>query len=391
MPPPNTVDGFIAAAQSKATKRAYANDVQHYLRHGGAIPSTGPMVAAYLANFAGTLKVATLERRCIAIHNAHISQALASPVKGNALVKATMNGIRRTMGTRQRAVKPVTKDVLLEMLVTLDKQKPLKAARDKALLLVGFAGAFRRSELVALHVEDLSVDDAGAMALLRFSKTDQLGKGRTVFLPRASDAERCPVQSLLNWLELAGVRSGWLFRSVRKGGGSVSDKPLSTQSVAEIIKRATKAAGRDFAEFSGHSLRAGYVTTAAIVGLQPYQIREQTGHKSDATLARYIRPVEKRKIVALAPTGNGGPVDDGFNAASQPRCCFRLVLNNGGDNADDIVRLNVTDCVLTNDGKGVLRQGVEPLLGVFGALPRRLGKFDEFYGAGFEGLGLGQL
>ena len=257
------------------------------------------MVADYLAKSATTLKVATLERRCIAIHNAHVREGLVSPIKGNELVKATMNGIRRTMGTRQRAVKPVTKDVLLEMLVTLDKQKPLKAARDMALLLVGFAGAFRRSELVALHVEDLTVDDAGAMVLLRFSKTDQLGKGRTVFLPRASDAERCPVQSLLNWLQLAGIESGWLFRSVRKGGGSVSSKPLSTQSVAQIIKRTTKAAGRDFNEFSGHSLRAGYVTTAAIVGLQPYQIREQTGHKSDATLARYIRPVEKRRIPSL--------------------------------------------------------------------------------------------
>ena len=295
----NTVDGFVAAAQSKATKRAYANDVQHYLQHGGTIPSTGAMVADYLAKSATTLKVATLERRCIAIHNAHVREGLVSPIKGNELVKATMNGIRRTMGTRQRAVKPVTKDVLLEMLVTLDKQKPLKAARDMALLLVGFAGVFRRSELVALHVEDLTVDDAGAMVLLRFSKTDQLGKGRTVFLPRASDAERCPVQSLLNWLQLAGIESGWLFRSVRKGGGSVSSKPLSTQSVAQIIKRTTKAAGRDFNEFSGHSLRAGYVTTAAIVGLQPYQIREQTGHKSDATLARYIRPVEKRRIPSL--------------------------------------------------------------------------------------------
>ena len=121
----STVDGFIAAAQSKATKRAYANDVQHYLQHGGAIPSTGAMVADYLAKFAATLKVATLERRCIAIHNAHTGQGLPSPVKGNELVKATMNGIRRTMGTRQRAVKPVTKDVLLEMLVTLDKKKKM--------------------------------------------------------------------------------------------------------------------------------------------------------------------------------------------------------------------------------------------------------------------------
>ena len=163
----NTVDGFIAAAQSKATKRAYANDVQHYLQHGGSIPSTGAMVADYLAKFAATLKVATLERRCIAIHNAHIGQGLASPIKGSAIVKSTMNGIRRTMGTRQRAVKPVTKDVLLEMLVTLDKRKPLKAARDKALLLVGFAGAFRHPNHTAHGFSSVGKQDWAREGLLR--------------------------------------------------------------------------------------------------------------------------------------------------------------------------------------------------------------------------------
>jgi integrase len=189
--------------------------------------------------------------------------------------------------------------VLLEMLAVLDQQKshPTKAARDRALLLVGFAGAFRRAELVALRVEDVTFHETHAEVLLRFSKTDQFGKGRSVFLPLAS-GERCPIQSLKAWLAVAGIETGWLFRSVTKGG-AVSDDPLTAQSVALIVKRAAKAMGREPEEFSGHSLRAGYVTTAAMASLPTWLIREQTGHRSDAVLARYIRPVEKRKIPSL--------------------------------------------------------------------------------------------
>ena len=118
-----------------------------------------------------------------------------------------------------------------------------------------------------------------------------------MFLPQAS-GERCPIQSLKAWLAVAGIETGWLFRSVKKGG-AVSDDPLTAQSVALIVKRAAKAMGREPEEFSGHSLRAGYVTTAAMASLPTWLIREQTGHRSDAVLARYIRPVEKRKIPSL--------------------------------------------------------------------------------------------
>ena len=297
-PPTDSVAGYVASSSSKATKRAYASDVRHFIRYGGALPATPAMVAEYLAKFAPTMKVATLERRCVAIAQAHRSQGLKSPMKAD-LVMATMKGIRRQHGTRQRAVKPITRDVLLEMLAVLDQQKshPTKAARDRALLLVGFAGAFRRAELVALRVEDVTFHETHAEVLLRFSKTDQFGKGRTVFLPKAS-GERCPIQSLRAWLDVARIETGWLFRSVTKGG-TISLEPLSAQSVALIVKRAAKAMGRAPEEFSGHSLRAGYVTTAAMASLPTWLIREQTGHRSDAVLARYIRPVEKRKIPSL--------------------------------------------------------------------------------------------
>lgn len=257
------------------------------------------MVAEYLASFAGTLAVATLQHRLIAIHRAHAHQGLESPMKDH-IVKRTMQGIRRTWGTKQRRVTALVKDDLVEMMVHIDQQLPVKAARDKALLLIGFAGAFRRSELVALRYEDITSYDTGLELLIRRSKTDQEGIGRTVFIPYAR-GKRCPVKTLTNWLELAGITTGPLFRPINRHDQIVGSKALTPQSVALIVKSSVRLmSGDDAAKMvAGHSLRAGYCTTAAMIGLQSYQIREQTGHSSDVTLARYIRPVAKRKIPSL--------------------------------------------------------------------------------------------
>jgi integrase len=293
------VDGFTAAAQSNATRRSYREDVRHFKQHGGTIPASPEMVAEYLASFAGTLAVATLQHRLIAIHRAHTDQGMPSPVM-DRLVKQTMQGIRRTFGTKQRRVTALVKDDLLEMMVHVDLQKPMRAARDKAILLIGFAGAFRRSELVALQCEDITQYDSGMELLLRRSKTDQEGAGRTVFVPYAKGS-RCPVKALKAWLELAGIVAGPLFLQISRHDKVVGTKALTPQSVALVVKSSVRRmSGVDAAKnFAGHSLRAGYCTEAATVGLQPYQIREQTGHKSDVTLARYIRPVAKRKIPSL--------------------------------------------------------------------------------------------
>ncbi|RZI43849.1 site-specific integrase [Herbaspirillum sp. HC18] len=257
------------------------------------------MIAEYLATFAGNTAVATLQHRLIAIHRAHTDQGFPSPVM-DRLVKRTMQGIRRTFGTAQRQVRALVKDDLLEMMVHVEQQKPLKAARDKALLLVGFAGAFRRSELVALTCEDLTHYDNGIELLLRRSKTDQEGIGRTVFIPYAKGS-RCPVKALNSWLELAGITEGPLFRQISRHDKLVGDKALTPQSVALVVKASVRRMSGDEAAkaVAGHSLRAGYCTEAAIAGLALFQIREQTGHRSDVTLARYIRPVAKRKIPSL--------------------------------------------------------------------------------------------
>jgi len=296
--PSALVASYAAAAQSNATTRSYDADIRHFKQHGGSIPATPTMVAEYLANFAGILAVSTLQHRLIAIHRAHTDVGLMSPVM-DSLVKRTMQGIRRTVGTKQRQVAPLVKDDLLQMMVHVERQRPMKAARDKALLLVGFSGAFRRSELVALRYEDITCFESGVELLIRRSKTDQEGAGRTVFVPYARGS-RCPVKALTDWLSLAGIGSGPLFRAINRHD-MVGDKALTPQSVALIVKSSVRMMAGDEAAKSvaGHSLRAGYCTEAATVGLQPYQIREQNGHKSDVTLARYIRPVAKRKIPTL--------------------------------------------------------------------------------------------
>jgi integrase len=297
--PSALVAGYSAAAQSEATTRSYDADIRHFKQHGGTIPATPTMVAEYLASLAGTLAVATLQHRLIAIHREHTDRGIPSPVMEN-LVKRTMQGIRRTLGVKQRRVTALLKDDLLEMMVHVDQQMPMRAARDKALILVGFAGAFRRSELVGLRHEDMTHFDTGIELLLRKSKTDQEGHGRTVFIPHAR-GNRCPVKVLKTWMALAGIDSGPLFRPINRHDQVVGQKALTPQSVALIVKASVRMmAGDEAAKMvAGHSLRAGYCTEAAIVGLQPYQIREQTGHRSDATLARYIRPVSKRKIPSL--------------------------------------------------------------------------------------------
>lgn len=297
--PSALVASYSAAAQSSATTRSYDADVRHFKQHGGTIPAAATMVAEYVANFAGSLAVATLQHRLIAIHRAHYDSGLPSPIM-DPIVKRTMQGIRRTFGTKQRRVTALVKDDLVEMMVYVEQQLPMKASRDKALLLIGFAGAFRRSELVGLRCEDITHYDNGLELLLRRSKTDQEGVGRTVFIPFAN-SNRCPVKALLTWLDLAGIVAGPLFRPINRHDQIVGIKALTPQAVALIVKSSVRMMSGDEAAkmVAGHSLRAGYCTEAAMIGIQPYQIREQTGHRSDVTLARYIRPVAKRKIPSL--------------------------------------------------------------------------------------------
>lgn len=292
------VQKYIDASQASATKRAYASDLRHFLAHGGSIPCSPKRLAKYLADSANSgLAVATLERRITAIHKAHADQKHASPAHSE-IVRQVMQGIRRTLGTKQRQVKPLTKDDLLPALETIERvHMPVRAARDRAILLIGFASAMRRSELVGVCVHHLTFSPAGLQIELPVSKTDQERHGRTIFIPRANGSH-CPVTALMCWLKTADIRTGHVFRSVNRYDG-VAKQGLTPQSVALIVKAAMTQAKSDAQNFSGHSLRAGYCTSAAEQGQQTWQIREQTGHRSDTTLAKYIRRISRKTIPSL--------------------------------------------------------------------------------------------
>jgi site-specific recombinase XerD len=228
------VASFSAAAQSNATTRSYGTDISHFEQYGGTIPATPEVVAEYLASFATSLSRATLQHRLVAIHRAHVDNGLTSPAK-NQLVKRTMQGIRRTLGTKQRRVAPLMKEDMFEMVVHVERQRPVRAARDKALLLIGFAGAFRRSELVALTVEDITKYETGIELAIRRSKTDQEGVGRTVFIPYAR-GKRCPVKALFDWIDIAAIISGSIFLRVSRNDRVTGSTALSPQTVALVLK-----------------------------------------------------------------------------------------------------------------------------------------------------------
>lgn len=296
--PSAQVNLYTHASLAENTYRSYRADLKHFKAAGGAIPCTAVQLAEYLASHAATLSVATIQHRIIAIHRAHLDAGQPSPAL-DPLVKRTMQGIRRTRGTAQRRVKALVKDDIIELVLTAEKQKPLKAARDVALILVGFAGAFRRSELVSILREDIAEFDHGLEIHIRRTKTQQEA-GHTVFIPCAKSS-RCPVKALKHWLAVSGIASGAVFRRINRHDQVASSEALTAQSVALMLKAVTTTAksADEARSVAGHSLRAGYCTEAAAAGLPTHTIMDQTGHRSSATLARYIRPLSRRKTPSL--------------------------------------------------------------------------------------------
>ena len=277
--------------KAAATRRAYGSDFRIFevwcqTRAVRALPANPEVVAAFLAHDAETgSRLSTLGRRVAAIRYAHKLAGHVTPTDDER-VKATMRGIRRSLGTASQKKAPATADRIVAMARAADDS--LKGLRDRALLLVGFAGAFRRSELVALNIEDLEETDLGFEVTIRHSKTDQEGAGQTVAIMNGSAA--CPVAALRAWITASGIASGAIFRSVRKGG-KVGDR-LTAQSVADIVKIYAKCVGLDPALFAGHSLRAGFLTSAAKRGASIFKMMDQSRHKSVETLRGYVRDAE---------------------------------------------------------------------------------------------------
>jgi integrase len=202
------------------------------------------------------------------------------------MVRNTFKGIRRMMGAAVSQKAPTLTDDIRAMLEGTDVG--LIGIRDRALILLGFAGAFRRSELVSLTVEDCAFGRDGLTITLRKSKTDQTWEGRKIGIPYGSNPETCPVRILQGWLEQAGIIEGMLFRSINRHG-VIHAGGLSGSDVARIVKKLALRAGLDPAKYAGHSLRAGHATSAAIAGASERSIMNQTGHRSVQMVRRYIR------------------------------------------------------------------------------------------------------
>ena len=291
-----TEEEYLAAAKAASTCADYAKDLKYFIDGGGSIPATVNQVVAHITNMATWLAVATIEKRLVSLHLAHLEQGCRSPVH-HPRVKQLMKGVRRSVGVAQRQVKAIEKDILLDMWSAASKGQPNWAARTTALLAIGWAGAFRRSELVSLTWESVTWLDSGLEITLRSSKVDQTGVGFVKFIPLAY-GDRCPVKALKQWQEVSGDSTGFIFRPINRHD-QIADRPLTPHAVALIVKNIIAQTGRDPKLYSGHSLRAGFVTAGTLAGIPGYQLMQVTGHKSEVTLQKYVRIGKRRQIPSL--------------------------------------------------------------------------------------------
>ena len=280
---------YAAAEKANATRLAYRSDWQDFVRFCdarelAALPATAAILATYIAALADKgRKYSTIRRRVAAIAYAHRLKGFEPPDQAE-FVKRVLRGIRNTIGVAVVRKAPAVAKTIAAMLRKLPDT--IIGKRDRALLLIGFAAARRRSELVALDVADLEFVDAGVIVHVRRSKTDQEGRGEIVAVPHGKRLQ--PVAALREWLAAAGITSGPVFRPIGKGGRVLSSR-LSGRSVADIIKRHAAAAKLDPAIFSGHSLRAGFVTQALADGADPFAVMNITLHRDISTLRDYDR------------------------------------------------------------------------------------------------------
>ena len=286
------IDATMAYAEAEkalATRTAYASDWRDFAawcaqRGAGPLPAHVGIVAAYLSALADQgRKASTIGRRAAAIGYRHKLAGHEPPTNVEA-VRAVLRGIRRTIGTARVGKAPATADVLKQMLALCPDT--LSGKRDRALLALGFAGAFRRSELVALEIADLAETPDGLRVLIHRSKGDQEGQGQEVAILRGCRLR--PVEAVQTWLAAAEISSGPVFRPVLKGQ-RVQAGPLSPFSAAQIVKAYAERAGLDPVQFAGHSLRSGFLTSAAEAGASVFKMMEVSRHKSVDTLRGYVR------------------------------------------------------------------------------------------------------
>ena len=280
---------FAEASISANTRRAYSTAWRGYLgwcRAKALDPMQAEVVALYLADEAQVKALSSLEVALAAVTQAFGLMGLDRPAS-DPRVKRVLRGIRRTLGPRPQVKKaPLLVAHLRRICLALPQTT--KAVRDRCLLLLGFTAALRRSELVALDIEDVAFEDEGVVVTLRRSKVDQKGKGRLVGVPYGSNPATCPVRAARAWMDIMGDVDGPLLRSVTRHGHIGSGR-LRGRVVSEVVKQAVEGIGLSPGSFGGHSLRAGLATEAARAGVGEVAIMAQTGHRSMTTLQGYIR------------------------------------------------------------------------------------------------------
>ncbi len=285
------------AANTQTAYRKAKKDFEEFCadRRLIAFPATPATVMAYLECLADGNDPTTIQVKVAGIGYWHRLSDLPDPTQSE-LVRAMLAGIRRDADYVPDKKAPVLLADLRALVTTLGPD--LAGVRNRALLLVGWAGAFRRSELSALAVEDVRLETGRVTLRLRRSKTDQTGQGRNKVIPTLDDPRDCPVVALRRWLDASTITKGPLFRQIDRWG-KIRPRGLSGHAVAEVIKRAAGDAGLDPARFSGHSLRSGYITQAERANVPEWKIQQVTGHKSTQTLRGYIQDAGGGQIDAV--------------------------------------------------------------------------------------------
>tara|TARA_B100000965_G_scaffold198537_1_gene165718 strand:- start:3324 stop:4277 length:954 start_codon:yes stop_codon:yes gene_type:complete len=276
------------------TLRAYKSDYKDFVlfctKHGfNSLPSEPKIISLYLTYLSKSSKVSTLRRRLVSISTIHKLKGHYLDIKHPIIVENLM-GIRRVKGSIQKGKKPLLINHLKSIINVINKQNidEVKKARDKSIVLLGFGGGFRRTELISIDFEDLEFVPEGLKITIKRSKTDQLGEGMMKGLPYFTNPEYCPVINLKNWLELSKIKSGPIFKRFAKGS-SITNNRLTDQTVVLLIKKYLSMSGIDNSNFSGHSLRSGFATVAAESGADERSIMAMTGHKTTQMVRRYIR------------------------------------------------------------------------------------------------------
>ena len=295
----------LKSSKAMNTIRAYKSDYRDFglfcAQNGfRSLPADPKIVSLYITHLSvKDVKISTLKRRLVSIGVIHKLKGHYLDTKHPSIIENIL-GIKRRKGSVQKGKKPILINNLKQIINVIDSynNEEIKKSRDRSIILIGFSGGFRRNEIVSLDYEDLDFVTEGLKINLRRSKTDQFGEGAVKGLPYFDNSQYCPVLSLQKWIEVSNIKSGPLFRRFSKGS-KLTENRLTDQTVALLIKEYLKLAGIDSQNYSGHSLRSGFATSAAESGAEERSIMAMTGHKSTEMVRRYIKEANLFKNNAL--------------------------------------------------------------------------------------------